>query len=814
MSSSFPLPQNASQAPRSLVIDVVGRANKSLPSSGSLWGSSLRLLGKLRVSRQHIEETLSKALSTGEVQARGAANVVDVLLARIDVERESQAANFMLTEPEIYGRGGSSDAHAAVVRNPQTFLEVYTLIEWALETVRSMEDQSRGKGKDVGDTALRLEKMASRWCELGGEDMIALAEPIWEHVLKAKRSNVLSWREAAAYWARRGVASRARAILKQGLERRDLDSTAKVQLADDLVDLEHCLGTLSDVEVARGRRIVEQEKAWEAYNHYYTQQQQSYGDVEMNDGEEASTKRKADDDTHVKQQDSNATELTTFNPATAVKRGKPDEKKPQRDREFCSVMVSNLPAFANEKDSDEVLEKIETLFKDCGEITEITGPRLVGAPESSAALVEFADRSSIPAAHTKDKKRVNGQSVQVDLGYECTLYVTNFPEEADDLWVRTLFSSYGDLFEVRWPSKRFASSRRFCYVQFTTRQSAAAALIEHHKVVGQSPQGDVLKLEVLASDPARRKVRSDAASTERELYVTRLPRSATVDALRTMFEAEGDVEDVRMPTHPDGKPKGVAFIDMKTKLDAEKAMQVLDGARLKGKAISVSKAQAKGSGPGRATSPSTSKMDAERRSRCVKARGLPLDAQEAIIQQLFEKTAGGSGNVLLVEYEPGKEGHGIATIEFKDASVSIAPASIFHGLELTLRHVFFYRSPGKFYSPQQFSTTSNTCSRSPLLNTVALPQRQRQAPPWRLTLRLAKWAEVALVAVVEEDSRRALDSRGTANRRNSPHRVKRRRKRRKPWTSTVPSPRLRLRLPCQRRRMPFESFCKGGSDRS
>lgn len=578
----------------------------------------------------------------------------------------------MLADPATYAEGGLSDAQAAVARNPESFLEVYTLLEWALETIKGIEAQSRGKSKDAGDTSLRLEKMASRWCELGGEAMVALAEGIWEHVLKAKRSNVLAWREAAAFWARRGAASKARGILKQGLERRDLDGTAKVQLADDLVDLEHCLGTLSDVEMARERRIVEQDKAWEAYNRYYTQQQQqqqSYADVEMDDSEEVGTKRKADED----QQHHPAAQGSSSNKdVIPPKRGKTDDRKPQRDREFCSVMVSGLPVVTDDRDADEVLEKIEALFKDCGEISEITGPRVPAGSQSSAALIEFADRSSIPAAHTKDKKRIDGQFVQVDLGYECTLYVTNFSEEADDHWIRTLFSPYGDIFDVRWPSKRYASNRRFCYVQFTTQQSATSARAEHQKEVGHSTQGEALRLEVLRSDPARKKVRSDAASTERELYVTKLPRSATVDALRSMFGAEGDVEDVRMPTNPDGKPKGVAFIDMRTKLDAEKAMQVLNGARLKGKAISVSIAQARGSGPGRATSPNAPRMDAERRSRCVKARGLPLDAQEAIIQQLFERMAGGPGTVLLVEYEPGKEGHGIATIEFQDASVRLS----------------------------------------------------------------------------------------------------------------------------------------------
>lgn len=54
------------------------------------------------------------------------------------------------------------------------------------------------------------------------------------------------------------------------------------------------------------------------------------------------------------------------------------------------------------------------------------------------------------------------------VGWKCTLYVTNFPEDTDDAAMRKLFGEFGALLEVRWPSKKFKSSRRFCYVQYTS----------------------------------------------------------------------------------------------------------------------------------------------------------------------------------------------------------------------------------------------------------------------------------------------------------------------------------------------------------
>lgn len=86
-------------------------------------------------------------------------------------------------------------------------------------------------------------------------------------------------------------------------------------------------------------------------------------------------------------------------------------------------------------------------------------------------------------AQTKDKKRIGGKEIDVNLAWQSTLYITSFPESADDAAIRSLFSKvrdamllsatsnsslpqYGTILDVRWPSKRFKSTRRFCYVQY------------------------------------------------------------------------------------------------------------------------------------------------------------------------------------------------------------------------------------------------------------------------------------------------------------------------------------------------------------
>jgi len=48
-------------------------------------------------------------------------------------------------------------------------------------------------------------------------------------------------------------------------------------------------------------------------------------------------------------------------------------------------------------------------------------------------------QDDVPAALTKDKKRIHEEEIGVHLAWKSTLYVTNFPETTDDAKIRELF---------------------------------------------------------------------------------------------------------------------------------------------------------------------------------------------------------------------------------------------------------------------------------------------------------------------------------------------------------------------------------------
>jgi len=313
-------------------------------------------------------------------------------------------------------------------------------------------------------------------------------------------------------------------------------------------------------------------------------------------------------------------------PAENAKKARIDQKPLQlkRDRENCTVFVADLPKGSTEED-------LTSLFKDCGKVREVKFTQLHGA---LVATIEFFERDSVPAALTKDKKRVRGEEIAVHLAWRSTLYVTNFPESADDTVVRELFGQYGLILDVRWPSKKVKNTRRFCYVQYTSPSSAQNALELHGRELepGRS-------MSVMISNPERKKERTDADANEKEIYVAGLNKFTTKEDLTKLFKTYGPVKDVRMATEQNGQSKGFAFVEFEEEADAQAAVGA-NNYELKKRRIAVTLADSRVRARNRNLASETGlSRQAETRSRSVRIRNLPPASQEGLLQQVIEKHA-------------------------------------------------------------------------------------------------------------------------------------------------------------------------------
>jgi len=81
-----------------------------------------------------------------------------------------------------------------------------------------------------------------------------------------------------------------------------------------------------------------------------------------------------------------------------------------------------------------------------------------------------------------------------------------------------------------------------------------------------------------------------------KIYVGNLPFTADEAAVRSLFSTHGTVESVALITDRDtGQPRGFGFVEM-SNADAARAIQVLNGHQMDGRALKVNEAQPKSKG--------------------------------------------------------------------------------------------------------------------------------------------------------------------------------------------------------------------------
>lgn len=244
----------------------------------------------------------------------------------------------------------------------------------------------------------------------------------------------------------------------------------------------------------------------------------------------------------------------------------------KRDRENTSVFVSNLPSTAT-------ITKLKLFFKDYGHVNNI---ELQKKESEAIALVEFRSPEDARAALIREGKYFGEQAVHVTAATDCTLWVTNYPPAADEGYIRNLFKECGEIHSVRFPSLKYSATRRFCYVTFRDRPSAAAAT----KLDGKSLAGKY-KLSAKLSDPGMKQQRHGAQVEGRELHVTNLPRTTTEDDLSTLFSKAGKVASVRIMRDMSGRSRGTGFVVMETKESVDEALKTLDKVILDNHALKV-----------------------------------------------------------------------------------------------------------------------------------------------------------------------------------------------------------------------------------
>ncbi|GAB1319727.1 Splicing factor [Madurella fahalii] len=670
-----------SQMPLSLVpnmLDVLQRAVHHVPWSGPIWARYILTAEEAGLSFTDIERIKHAATNSAQLDRDGMAGVLDMYAAWCGYLKRT-AMNPNATEEAV---------DVAEVGLPS-----------ALEDVKHWGKRKYGEAYQ-GDPDFRLEKILIQFLTERKDDIDG-ARSVWDELSQIELHannydfwlNWYMWEMVVFTTARSKTRSPTPATQTQGLRvpafaTRVFTRALKVRTLDwperiMEVYLNHCndyehaetLREAQDTIYKTRKGVAKRRERETAQAAQQTAQQQAalavsahdHVMVDAADGGSPGFKRKR--------------EATPGDDESGNKRPKGDAngEELKRDRENTSVFVANLPSEATQT-------KVKQFFREYGHINNID---LQKRDDAAVALVEFRTPDDARSALLRDGKYFGDRVVQVTAATDCTLYITNYPPEAGEQYIRDLFKDCGEIFSVRFPSVKYNTKRRFCYLTFRDRASAAAAT----KLDGKPLEGGKYKLLAKFSDPLAKQHRQGAQAEERELHVVNLPRNTSEEDVRGLFAKAGNVLSVRVPRNMAGHSHGTAFVVMETKAEAQEAIRTLDKLIFGNRAVKVELSRppthkttatsraADGTTP-EAGSPSpgpSGPTPAEIAARTITVLGIPDTMNDARVRSVLAPLIGGQESIVKLVLHPT---HGGAVVEFGDAAAAGKAALAIEGVEV------------------------------------------------------------------------------------------------------------------------------------
>ncbi|RYC54923.1 hypothetical protein CHU98_g11283 [Xylaria longipes] len=696
------------------MLDFFQRATKHCPWSGPLWSRYILTAEDAGWSFHNVESIKHAATNTKALDENGMTGVLDMYTAwcgflkrtAMDPNAPEDAADVAevgllaaLEDVELWGKRLYKEAYQG---DPNFRLE-RILIQYLTE-VKGDVDAAR-----------------NHWDRLSHHSLLAnsydfwLNYYLWEMVVYASRPKAPSptppTPSAGTKAAR--APTLATGVLQRALTQKALDWPERVME----VYLQHC----NDYEqpdtlhyaldtVHKTRRIVAKRRAREnaAAAAAYATQSQTQPQTEAEQapnhavadatqdattpGSPSSGKRKRNNET------SEDAEEVSSKKAKSTEAHSNDteslESKPKRDRENTSVMVTDLPP-------DVTQTAVRRYFKEYGHINNLI-LRKEEDDKSSSALIEFSSSEEADSALLRDQKYFNQSQLSVRPGTRLTVFVSNYSPTADETYIRRLFEHCGDIFNVRWPSLKYNTHRRFCYISFRDPDAAYKATLMDGKMV----EGKY-RLQAKISNPSHKKDREGALAEGREVRVKGVHPATQENDLRSIFSKYGKVVTVRLLTNLSGQHVGTAFVVFETKEQAENALQ-LDKTKFKSQLIEVELckdtnfrplATSRGERGLNAASPAPSadgditmpdepddphqkgqtRTAADIQERTMAILDIPDTINDARIRSLAEKY----GSVVKLVLRPDHAG---AIVEFSDASTAGRAALGIEGHEITSGH--------------------------------------------------------------------------------------------------------------------------------
>lgn len=206
--------------------------------------------------------------------------------------------------------------------------------------------------------------------------------------------------------------------------------------------------------------------------------------------------------------------------------------------------------------------------------------------EERERTVDVSEEPSTKKPKQEKVESEHGVSVAHDSSKDNrTVFVSNLDYSVSDAAVREVFSSLGNITDLRLVKDFKGRSKGYCYIEFSSPAEAEAALKRDREPLDGRP------MFISRCDPDKLSRQSgfkySTTLEKNKLFVKGLPLTTTKEELEGVFKSYGSLKDVRIVTYRNGHSKGLAYVEFDDGAAAAHALIKTDGMKMGDHTVSV-----------------------------------------------------------------------------------------------------------------------------------------------------------------------------------------------------------------------------------
>ncbi|XP_056384760.1 squamous cell carcinoma antigen recognized by T-cells 3 isoform X5 [Hyla sarda] len=510
---------------KELVLGAHDRAVRNCPWTVGLWKSYILALERHCVDHSTITETFEKALNAGFIQAT---DYVEIWQSYLDYLR--RRVDFTKDSSKEH-----EELRAAFVR--------------ALDYLKQeVEERFSESGDPTCSIMQNWARIEARNC-----NNMQKARELWDSIMTKGNSKFANmWLEYYNLERAHGDTQHCRKALHRAVQ---CTVDYPEHVCDVLLALERTEGSLEDWDAA----VIKTETKLSRVNEQRAKAAVKQAILDRQEEEKAEQRKKTRAEKKAKK----------------PKKAKPGDKRKaedeEEDEEEWGEEAAEQPSKKHrreEQSEDNEAEEMETETGLFGRSTSFTS--------------QARSKQKPPA--TKEQPRILHNPNKENI----TVFVSNLPYNLPDpeKQLKKVFSSCGEISQVRVVYTNKGTFRGYCYVEFTEEKGALDAL----KMDRQEMKGRPMFVSPCVDknrNPEFKVFKYSTALEKHKLFVSGLPFSCTKEELEEMFKEHGTIKQIRLVTNRSGKPKGLAYVEYENEAQASQAVLKLDGTQIKDNTIKV-----------------------------------------------------------------------------------------------------------------------------------------------------------------------------------------------------------------------------------